>query len=270
VSVALSADGAEWFAGTQAVFTGGINVNAAIVRVRASDLLVGATAQTNINAGTGIYLDTLLPMNDGSVIALPSGASFPLRFTPRDPAFASFGAGASFGGAGASGDGSWAVVGSLSSNQVQLYDAATGLVSSAPVSFASALRMPPTLDRTGARFILNDGNGNLGFGLIRVFDRATLAALGDLPATTIAAVLSPDGSRAYAFDASGKLRTFDLSGTPPGGGTLFPEVGAGTTLAGAPGTPSTVVGQSIRMIISPDGGTVFLAGADQIVVQPVP
>jgi hypothetical protein len=43
----------------------------------------------------------------------------------------------------------------------------------------------------------------------------------------------------------------------------YAALGAVTPLAGDPGS-------GVRMTITPDGGTLFLAGSTQIVVQPTP
>jgi hypothetical protein len=73
--------------------------------------------------------------------------------------------------------------------------------------------------------------------------------------------MSPDGTKAYCFVGGTTLRTYDLAASPVAG--LFPEIGTGTTLPGDPGADA-------KIIISPDGGTLFIAGADGIVVVPTP
>jgi hypothetical protein len=76
------------------------------------------------------------------------------------------------------------------------------------------------------------------------------------------AVLSPDGNRIYAYDAAaGMLRTLDAH-TPPSGGA-FPEIGTGVPVPDAPGLGH-------NMIITPDGGTLILAGNDHLVIMPAP
>jgi hypothetical protein len=113
----------------------------------------------------------------------------------------------------------------------------------------------PALDRAATRIVINGTNVyDSGFNL-----------LGTLPATTLAAVVSPDATRAYTFDSTAsQVLSFDLTTAPTSGaGGLYTQVGTGTTLAGNPGS-------DVRMTISPDGGTLFLAGSTQIVVQPSP
>jgi hypothetical protein len=55
--------------------------------------------------------------------------------------------------------------------------------------------------------------------------------------------------------------TFDTSVTQDG--AALPQVGAAVPLAADPGA-------GMKMTISPDGGTLFFAGATQIVIQPTP
>lgn len=111
----------------------------------------------------------------------------------------------------------------------------------------------PVLDRNVTRLILN---GTL------VYDYTTLAGFGKLPATTLAVTMRPDGKRAYTYDsAAGNVLTFDISAT--NSGEEYTAVGTAATPAGAPG-------DGVKMIMSPDGNTLFLAGAGQIVIQPTP
>ena len=110
----------------------------------------------------------------------------------------------------------------------------------------------PALDRNAIRIVLNG---------IDVYD-ASYTLLGTLPSTTLAVVVKPDATRAYTFDsAAAAVLSFDLTTTASG--AALPQVGAATALAGDPGS-------GVQMAISPDGGTLFLAGANQIVVQPAP
>ncbi len=136
---------------------------------------------------------------------------------------------------------------------VYQYTADTSLFSSFGI-LLNKNSVTPVLDRTATRVVLNGTN---------VYDNLH-NLLGTLPNTALAVVLNSDpvDSRAYTFDsADSKLHSFDLSNSVFGG--AYPEVGLGTVLAGNPGT-------GIKMAISPDGGTVFLAGSDMIVVQPSP
>jgi hypothetical protein len=93
-----------------------------------------------------------------------------------------------------------------------------------------------------------------------VYDPA-FALLGLLPTTTVAVVVAPDGKRAYTYDGtSGEVRVFDISATNSGG--AYTQMSA-VTLPGSPGS-------NVRMTISLDGKTLFIAGSAQLIVQPVP
>jgi len=134
---------------------------------------------------------------------------------------------------------------------VYQFSASTNLFSAIGVALNQNL-VAPALDRTATRIVLNGTN---------VYDES-YTLLGTLPDTTLAVVVKPDATRAYTFDSvASQVLSFDLTATP--GGAAFPQVGTGTTLAGDPGS-------GVQMAISPDGGTLFLAGSNQIVVQPSP
>ena len=100
---------------------------------------------------------------------------------------------------------------------------------------------------------------------ISKISRGQFALLGSLPTTTAASILSPTSTKAYTWDTkgtTGTVRTFDISAAPVGG--QFPEIGTGVT------PPGTYLGYYVVMAISPDGGTLFLAGTNQIAVMPTP
>lgn len=112
--------------------------------------------------------------------------------------------------------------------------------------------VPPVIDRAIGRVVLNG---------VRVYD-GSLALLGTLPDTTTAVVLNSNGSRAYAYDpTAGGILVYDTSVDKDE--AAYTALGAVTPLAGDPGS-------GVRMAITPDGGTLFLAGSTQIVVQPTP
>jgi len=113
----------------------------------------------------------------------------------------------------------------------------------------------PVLNRRATRILIN---GN------RIYD-ANFQLLGNVTGSPTVA-LSPDGSKAYTYSGGTVLRTHDLNGVLTDPNPVvghFPEIGFGTTLPSSPGIDST-------MIISPDGGTLFIAGSDGIVVVPAP
>jgi hypothetical protein len=100
-----------------------------------------------------------------------------------------------------------------------------------------------------------------------VLDRA-YGPRGSLPSTTRAVAVKPDASRAYTFDApngadAGALLTFDLT-TSLTGDAQYAPLDAGIAM-----TPGNGTG-AIAMTLTPDGGTVFVAGVSGIYVQPAP
>lgn len=110
----------------------------------------------------------------------------------------------------------------------------------------------PALSRTANRLVVNG---------LRVYDSSE-ALLGTLPTTTAAVVLKADGTRAYAYDpTAGGILVYNTSADVDE--AVYAPLGAVVPLAGDPGS-------NPKMIISPDGGTLFLAGSTQIVVQPTP
>jgi hypothetical protein len=156
--------------------------------------------------------------------------------------------------AGGSADGSRLV---LSQNglspppPVFLYNASTSTLSQTALSVNASF---PVLDRRATRVLLG------GFSIYNASFQSLGSILGSSPESQ---TLSVDGSRAYSSDRRSVptvLRTYDLTATPVAG--QFPEIGAGTTLPSDPGRAVITV--------SPDGGTVFIAGTDSIVVVPAP
>ncbi|HYT15250.1 MAG TPA: hypothetical protein VEL80_02530 [Burkholderiales bacterium] len=142
----------------------------------------------------------------------------------------------------------------------------TGAQNTCVNSFLGTCRRP-SLDASGNRIAVISGT------IVSVYDRA-FTLLGRLPGSNSAVAVSPDGTRAYAYDSSDSLHTFDLTAATVNG--QFQEIGTGTALAGSPGpgisTQLTTLSQYavVRLITSPDGSTLFLAGRDQLVIQPAP
>lgn len=135
---------------------------------------------------------------------------------------------------------------------VYVYSPAVNTLSPGTVSL-NQNTIAPVLDRAATRAVLNG---------TRVYD-SSFALLGTLPNTTAAIVLKPNGARAYAYDpTAGGIVTYDISVDRDE--AAYAPLGAAVPLAGNPGT-------AVRMIITPDGGTLFLAGAGgEIVIQPTP
>jgi len=117
----------------------------------------------------------------------------------------------------------------------------------------------PTSDLTGTRFRVYQG----------VFD-TNLNRLGQAPAPAASGAMNADATRLYTYahptltDANAYLHTYDL--TQPAAGGNFTEIGEPIVLPGVPGGESTL---GPRMVVTPDGGTVFLVGTEGLVVQPV-
>lgn len=135
---------------------------------------------------------------------------------------------------------------------VSRYTTSTGQLTSAGVSLRQN-EIPPAVDRAANRLVLNGS---------RVYSVAdTLNPFGTLPATTQAVVLKPDGTRAYTYDsASNSIVVYDT--------TVDRDEAALTPLGSV--TAFAAPGGSVKMAITPDGGTLFMAGTSQIVVQPTP
>jgi hypothetical protein len=135
--------------------------------------------------------------------------------------------------------------------QAAKYTTANNSISAAVTSLRQNT-IAPVISRTATRLVLNG---------TRVYD-ASEAFLGTLPTTTAAVALKPDGSRAYTYDpAAGGIFVFDISVDRDE--AAYAALGAVVPVAGDPGS-------NPKMILSPDGRTLFLAGSAQIVVQPTP
>jgi hypothetical protein len=130
------------------------------------------------------------------------------------------------------------------------YNASTGTLTDTGVALVAS---DISMDRRGARILVKAG----GFAVYS----GTLQLLGSLPASALAAVLSPDGTRVYAYDSNQKLRAYDVSGT------------AVSPLGTAPWSATGSAGDTLRrtvMTISPDGRTLFVAGSDALLIEPIP
>ncbi|MHB8453103.1 MAG: SMP-30/gluconolactonase/LRE family protein [Acidiferrobacterales bacterium] len=133
------------------------------------------------------------------------------------------------------------------------YAAATQTFSATSAAVNQNL-IPPALDRSATHIVLNGTN---------VYD-SNYNLLGTLPASTLAVVLSPDGSTAYTFDSvASQILCYNLTASP--GGSQFPPCASvAPVTATVTGNPGSV--GAVRMAITPDGGTLFLAGSNGIMV----
>jgi hypothetical protein len=138
---------------------------------------------------------------------------------------------------------------------VFIYNATSAALSQKGVSSTSTERA--SVSRTGARMILATDSSRNPTTRVYDYDGTTLSVRGDLPTGANGFVVSPDGNTAYVYySANSTLRKFDL--TAPG----FP-LRASPSVA-APG------GQFAQLTISPDGGTIVMAGTENVVVVPAP
>lgn len=259
--LALSADGTEWIAGT----------DKSVMHIDADDLATVATVVSPLFPSGTQYIAEMSVANDGTVamfgdVSFNCGASLLLydvrrrTFVNTTPSYT-----ACRGNIGASADGSRVLLAhespELSGDDVLSLDASARTTTATGIHLLTAI--PPQLNRTGSRIVLQN---------TRVYD-GSYVLLGSLPATTVAVVISPDGSRAYAFEEPAQLRTYDLTVALPSASSEFPQLGAPITLPQSPGVPTTPPlynGYPVVMTIAPDGRTVFIAGGDYVVVQPVP
>ncbi len=157
----------------------------------------------------------------------------------------------------ASGDGSTATITDGLEGAIMQWNASTEQLS---VAQSSNVFYWASLSRDGSRKLVG-GSG----GATQVFD-ANLNPIGTLPSTTLIGVVAPSGLRAYTYDLNGTVRVFDLT-TPPGSQAMFPEILPAITPSAS---PSTNQSNPLKMVITPDGGTVFIAGDRQVIVLPVP
>jgi len=140
---------------------------------------------------------------------------------------------------------------------VFVYNASTGTVAQANVSTTRTEHA--SLSRDGSRVILvsaelTPDQTTTVYG----YASGVFTSLGTLPAGLTGFVISPDGSTAYAYFSGvpNSIRKFDLNTAG------FPQTGS--VSVAAPGTLFNA------MTISPDGGTLFLAGNSQVVIVPAP
>ncbi len=223
--------------------------------------------------------------NDGNAL-LTTNAGGPIRsvvYSTSAKTFAVTGAGpraasAFVGTAGAGGDGSVILIlqgGVTTAQPLLAYPASLGIVLPSMVLLESNVNpfaadggikpaTAPSLSSDGTKIVITGHNDVLpDFFFSQVYD-ANLNLLGSLPNLTLAVIVRPDGKRAYALQPSGQLLSFDLTATPAG--AAYPQVGSGVSV----GTVGETETGRIKMAISPDGGTLFIAGAGGVAVLPSP
>ncbi|HXU42776.1 MAG TPA: BACON domain-containing carbohydrate-binding protein [Burkholderiales bacterium] len=146
---------------------------------------------------------------------------------------------------------------------VVVYDASgTGTLSQAALVTSGTGTEHASVSRDGSRVILVNFPLS-GAQTTTVYSKsgAVFTALGTLPAGLTGVVISPDGAFAYAyFSGTTSVRKFDLNSPDGSGG--FTQTGSVNITS--PGTFFN------SMAISPDGGSLFLAGNQLVVIAPAP
>lgn len=212
------------------------------------------------------YLATLPLTNDGYVLGPLSlsgatGYSWVVKYSIRDAALIDYPPGVNlmsdYSNAVASADGSTVLMGKnrYDGDSFQLYQASTGSLESIHLN-EEVYGM--ATDRAATRFVI----GNSG-----IYDRS-LSLLGRLPDGLSNAVMTRDGSRVYALDLDRKLWSFALGYV--GDTFKVTQLGSPVTLVADPSPNDGLVHYASEMTISPDGGTLFIAGSKRVVVMPVP
>ncbi|HEV2700382.1 MAG TPA: IPT/TIG domain-containing protein [Steroidobacteraceae bacterium] len=256
-TMALSADGAKLFAVADALTVG---LNSDLIEVDPVTLTTNLTTfVANFGPPTQIaVVNDGLAILTGGLNALEPILSYrelrpqlvPLNPLPNGPTSVYNGAVA------ASGDGSAAEISDGLDGQVFAWNASTGQLSIGPQSHNFA---EIKLNQDGTRAVRYSASNGA-----QVYDSSE-NVLGSLPATTVAAVLAPSGLRAYTYDNNDTVRVFDLSAPPSDPQSQYPEILPAIVPASVP----TLI-SPLSMVMSPDGGTVFLAGDMGVVVVPLP
>ena len=219
--------------------------------------LASGTAVTAPSLASGTTLKNIVGLNNNRALITTSGTAQGYVYYPETATLQLDGVSLNNGTPAAAGNGSAAVVvqgdPSLTSDiPVYLFVTATNAFSTTAGPSYRQNTVWPAADRTLSRMVLNG---------IRVYD-GNFNLLGTLPDTTTAVAIKPSGARAYAYDpTAGGIVVYDISSGRDG--AAYTALGSVVPLVGDPGS-------GVRMTITPDGGTLFIAGATQIVVQPTP
>jgi hypothetical protein len=250
-------------------------------------LAIDATTPAPAFATAGTYLKTLAVGNDGNAVvttgiagststALYSYSACNPLYTTCSPAFSQPATTPTLDNSTAIGSADGALVTIMQGDATlttapsvyqyvaltDTYSATSAALNQNAVAPALSVYTPPDSTTGSARIVLSGTNAS-HVAVTNVYD-ASYTLLGTLPSTTVAVVVKPDTSRAYAFDVNGSVLTvFSYDLTTSQAGASMPQVGSGITLTNNPGS-------GVKMTISPDGGTLFLAGSNQIVVMPSP
>jgi len=188
------------------------------------------------------------PTAPGSFIALPTGLLLNTSYIGGTPMLAS------------SADGSLllaAQTGVSPPQPVLQYNPATTLVSATSVSINQVPGEPPVMDAGAAKRVVYDGRVN------SVYD-SNYRLLGNIPGVVRVLSINRQGTRVYALTQDSTLHTYDLTATTVNGN--YPEIGSGSAQT-VPASNSSII---LRLEITPDGGTLFLAGDTGVAVIPAP
>lgn len=281
---ALSTDGEKLLALT----------NTTLVELHPVTLATQATTPrtTNLSTDGGSFLKSLVATNDGQAFVMSGGPNFNQHwlYSVAGRTFSAPFAGQFSPAIGGPDNGSRVVLveGGLSPAQpVQVYSASSGVVTSTSVALAHDNPVPgrvedinpPVFDRAGTRMLVAAFSGG---EFHAVFDAnfselgrvPSNALVGGTPVDTASYALSPSADRAYTLEIGTgicRVRAFDLSGSAPGAGVLFPEIVTGFPIDLSSACPGSSISTPIRMLLNPAGDTLFIAGNLSIrVVAPLP
>jgi hypothetical protein len=164
---------------------------------------------------------------------------------------------------GTSGDGSRVVMVQGQRSPPVVFQYADGRLTETSLVFAHAnLLYRPALDRSASRILLSDTT------TAPVLD-GDYAVFCTLPSITRAYAVSPAGNRAFTVNDANVLQAFLLD---TNGGPCLQD-GPDTPLAFDTGIDPSGVGfaySNVRMTISPDAATLFMAGVNGVLVKPWP
>ena len=147
------------------------------------------------------------------------------------------------------------------------YSPVSGLITPTTIQIVHISDQPAAVDDHATRLAVYAGTDN------RVYDASagTYTLHGTIPATSPTTVrvviVNPAGTRAFALGSDSVLHSYDL--TQVASGSNLPEVGSGTALA----IPDSAVPQTfttLRTAVTPDGSTLFVAGAGGVAIAPAP
>lgn len=248
--------------GTQLIKTNGAAPSLEVVDP--ATLSSTTVAATFTGLASPASLGSIAFANDGNAIGSASGSASGIALYRYDMLLQRF-TGLSWDStdatAFASGDGDTVILPTFdpgASNGLPfVYDASAGsiLQGNQPVTRSSRL----SISRDSAN-ILRVITSDTVFGapVVTSYGVGAFTIAGTLPAGVTGFVVSPDGNTAYAY-INNAVRKFNLT-MPSNGG--FVETGSVSVVS--PGT------SSISMAITPDGGTLFVAGNTNLLVVPAP